>query len=138
MIYLKKSEYYAILKQAKDEFDHECCGFLAGRKKDENIYIDKVFPMRNIDNSSEHFSMEPEEQFEKIKAIRSLGMQMLGNYHSHPYSPSRPSEEDKRLSFDPNVIYSILSLQNKEEPVLNMFKVIKNENYVEKLQYEIV
>ncbi|PJI08279.1 MULTISPECIES: M67 family metallopeptidase [Clostridium] len=138
MIYLKKSEYCAIIKQAKDEFDHECCGFLAGTKKNGNIYIDKVFPMKNTDNSSEHFSMEPKEQFEKIKSIRSFGMEMLGNYHSHPYSPSRPSEEDKRLSFDPNVIYSILSLQNKEVPVLNMFKVIKNENYVEKLQYEIV
>ena len=138
MIYLKQSEYYAILKQAKGEFDHECCGFLAGTKKNGNIYIDKVFPMKNTDNSSEHFSMEPKEQFKKIKIIRSLGMEMLGNYHSHPYSPSRPSEEDKRLSFDPNVIYSILSLQNKEAPVFNMFKVIKNENYVEKLQYEIV
>ena len=137
MISLKESEYYVILKQAKDEFDHECCGFLAGTKKSGNIYIDKVFPMKNTDNSSEHFSMEPKEQFEKIKIIRSLGMEMLGNYHSHPYSPSRPSEEDKRLSFDPNVIYSILSLQNKEVPVLDMFKVIKNEKYVEKLKYEI-
>lgn len=38
MIYLKESEYYVILKQAKDEFDHECCGFLAGTKKTE-IFI---------------------------------------------------------------------------------------------------
>lgn len=133
---MKRLEYDLILKQAKEEYDNECCGFLAGVKKGEDIYINKMYSLTNIDNSSEHFSMDPKEQFEKIRLIRKEKMELLGNYHSHPHSPSRPSEEDKRLAFDPRVIYSILSLQDIEKPVFNMFKINKND--VEKLDYEII
>lgn len=136
MIYLKKSEYSVILQQARREYDNECCGFLAGVKKDGDVYINKAYALVNVDNSSEHFSMNPKEQFEKVKLIRKENMELVGNYHSHPHSPSRPSEEDKRLAFDPNIIYAILSLQNEEKPVFNLFKI--NKNNVEKLEYEII
>lgn len=136
MIYLKKSEYNAILCQARKEYDNECCGFLAGIKTDEDIYINKIYALVNVDSSSEHFSMNPKEQFEKLKLIRKESMELLGNYHSHPHSPSRPSEEDKRLAFDSNIIYGIVSLENKEEPVFNLFKI--NKNNVEKCKYKII
>lgn len=48
--------------------------------------------------------------------------------HSHPESPSRPSEEDKRLAFDPNIEYLILSLMDAENPVLKAFGVDKEKN----------
>ena len=54
--------------------------------------------------------------------------QMIGNFHSHPESPSRPSEEDKRLAFDPNIEYLILSLMDAENPVLKAFGVDKEKN----------
>lgn len=136
MIYLKKLEYNGILQQARKEYDNECCGFLAGVREYGNIYINRVYALVNVDNSSEHFSMNPKEQFEKVKLIREENMELVGNYHSHPHSPSRPSEEDKRLAFDPNIIYAILSLQNKEKPVLNLFEINKND--VKKLEYEII
>lgn len=136
MIYLKSSENDLILKQAKKEYDKECCGFLAGVKKGEDIYIKKVYSLINVDNSSEHFSMNPKEQFEKIKLIREEKLELLGNYHSHPYSPARPSKEDKKFAFDPGMIYSILSLQDVEKPVFNMFKISKGD--VKKLDYEII
>ena len=47
----------------------------------------------------------------------------LGNWHSHPESPSRPSEEDKRLAYDSKASYMILSLVDRENPVLNSFKI---------------
>ena len=50
----------------------------------------------------------------------------MGNWHSHPASPSRPSEEDKRLAYDTKASYFILSL-NGGEPVLNSFQVSKEK-----------
>ncbi|AJA49590.1 putative metal-dependent protease PAD1/JAB1 superfamily [Clostridium pasteurianum DSM 525 = ATCC 6013] len=135
MIYIEKKEYEKIVEQAKKEFPNECCGFLAGNKDGEDLYIKTVYPLTNIDASSEHFSMDPKEQFKTVKIIRENKMELVGNYHSHPYTPSRPSEEDKRLAFDPKAIYGILSLE-KEEPVFNLFKVDKGN--VEKLKYEII
>ena len=55
--------------------------------------------------------------------MRSKGYVPLGNWHSHPESPSRPSEEDKRLAYDSKASYMILSLMNRAEPVLNSFKI---------------
>lgn len=134
MIHINPEEYEKIVEQAKREFPHECCGFLGGKKSGNDIFIQKVVPLTNIDHSSEHFSMDPREQFQALKWIRNFGLQLVGNYHSHPYTPSRPSEEDKRLAFDPVILYGILSLE--KDPVFNIFK-IDSEKKTEKLDYEM-
>ena len=54
--------------------------------------------------------------------MRAEGLVPLGNWHSHPVSPSRPSDEDKRLAFDSSASYLILSLMD-DEPVLNSFHI---------------
>jgi len=135
MIYIDSLELGKIIKQAKDEFPNECCGFLSGTKSGDNINIKKIYPLTNLDKSSEHFSMDPKEQFNTIKIIRGESMVFIGNYHSHPYTPSRPSEEDIRLAYDPNMIYGILSLE-KEEPVFNLFEI--NKLGVSKLEYKVI
>ena len=48
--------------------------------------------------------------------MRSHGWQLLGNFHSHPETPARPSEEDKRLVFDTSLSYLILSLAAENNP----------------------
>ena len=70
--------------------------------------------------------MNLKEQFAAIKDMRNNGLVMLGNFHSHPESPSRPSEEDKRLAYDKELSYFILSLMEIEKPVLKSFKIDKD------------
>ena len=55
--------------------------------------------------------------------MRANGLVPLGNWHSHPETPSRPSEEDKRLANDSRASYLILSLEKEDHPVLNAFHV---------------
>ena len=55
--------------------------------------------------------------------MRDEGLSPLGNWHSHPETPSRPSEEDKRLANDSRASYLILSLAEEDNPVLNAFHV---------------
>lgn len=135
MIYIDKLTIDKIINQAKEEFPNECCGFLSGTKSEGIINVKKSYPLTNLDKSSEHFSMDPKEQFNTIKIIRGHDMLFIGNYHSHPYTPSRPSEEDIRLAYDPKIIYGILSLE-KEEPVFNLFKI--NKDGVLKLEYKTI
>ena len=47
------------------------------------------------------------------------------DWHSHPASPSRPSQEDLRLANDPTIRYAILSLH--EGVHLNSFKIQNGE-----------
>lgn len=98
--------------------------------------IKKVYLLTNIDHSNEHFSLDPKEQLEAIKDMRKNGFVPLGNWHSHPESPSRPSEEDKRLAFDSKASYMILSLMDRENPVLNSFKITGDTAEKEELVIE--
>lgn len=123
MIKLKKSDYEKILSYAKKELPNEACGLIGGTIDGEDKIIKKVYLLTNIDHSNEHFSLDPREQLAAIKDMRAVGIAPLGNWHSHPESPSRPSEEDKRLAFDSKASYMILSLMDIENPVLNSFKI---------------
>ena len=123
MISLKKADYEKILAHAKSCVPEEACGLIAGTKDGEDKVVEKVYLLTNIDHSNEHFTLDPKEQLATIKDMRSKGYAPLGNWHSHPESPSRPSEEDKRLAYDSKASYMILSLMNRAEPVLNSFKI---------------
>lgn len=123
MIKLTKSDFKKILAHAVKELPDEACGLIAGTVEDGDKEIKKVYLLTNIDHSNEHFSLDPKEQLEAIKDMRKNGFVPLGNWHSHPESPSRPSEEDKRLAFDSKASYMILSLMDRENPVLNSFKI---------------
>ncbi len=118
-IIITESAYQSILAQAQKDAPIESCGYLLGT---DNDIATENFPMTNIDHSEEHFRFDPKEQFAAVKYARRKGLKIVGNWHSHPASPSRPSEEDKRLAYDPNIFYFILSLA-AEKPVLNAFRI---------------
>lgn len=122
-IKLAKADFDKILARAKAELPDEACGLIAGTVEDGVKIVKKVYLLTNTDHSNEHFSLDPKEQLAAVKDMRANGLQPLGNWHSHPESPSRPSEEDKRLAFDSKASYMILSLMERDNPVLNSFHV---------------
>ncbi len=133
---LKKSDYDKMLKHCKDGLPNESCGLLAGTVEGEVKTVTKIYLLTNIDASNEHFSMDPKEQFAALKDARANGVEIIGNFHSHPESPSRPSEEDKRLAYDPGIEYLILSLQEADHPVLKAFGIDKDKNVtIHEIQY---
>ena len=134
MFQLKKQDYDEILAHALTNLPNEACGMLGGQMGGEVKTVEKVYLLTNVDQSPEHFSLNPKEQFAVIKDIRSWNGVLLGNFHSHPASPSRPSEEDKRLAYDPEVSYLILSLQDTEHPVMKSFRIKRTEVFEEELQ----
>jgi proteasome lid subunit RPN8/RPN11 len=136
MIKLTKSDFKKILAHAVKELPDEACGLIAGTVEDGDKEIKRVYLLTNIDHSNEHFSLDPKEQLEAIKDMRKNGFVPLGNWHSHPESPSRPSEEDKRLAFDSKASYMILSLMDRENPVLNSFKITGDTAEKEELVIE--
>lgn len=123
MIKISKDDYNKILEHAESCLPEEACGLIAGKIDDGDKIISKVYLLTNIDHSNEHFSLDPKEQLAAVKDMRANGFVPLGNWHSHPESPSRPSEEDKRLAFDRKSSYLILSLMDRKNPVLNSFHI---------------
>lgn len=123
MLRIIKSDYQKMVDHAVKELPNEACGLIAGVLEDGIKSVKEVYLLTNADASREHFSMRPEEQLAAIKDMRAKGYELFGNWHSHPESPSRPSEEDKRLAHDPGADYLILSLQDRDAPVLNAFRI---------------
>ena len=123
-ITLAKADFDRIYEHALKERPDEACGLIAGNDlEDGTREIKKVYLLTNIDHTNEHFSIDPKEQLAAIRDMRAEGLKPLGNWHSHPESPSRPSEEDKRLANDSKASYLILSLMEEGNPVLNAFHV---------------
>ena len=121
-----------LIAQAQGEAPNESCGYLLGTITpsigggQEEALVTENYPMENIDHSSEHFSFAPRDQFAALRYAREKGLKILANWHSHPASPSRPSQEDLRLANDPTIRYAILSLLDGE-PKLNSFKILNGE-----------
>lgn len=118
-----------LFNHAKNGLPEEVCGYLAGLDKK----VTRQFKLTNVDHSNEHFSFDPAEQFQVVREVRKLGLEILANYHSHPETPARPSKEDIRLAFDPNISYVIVSLA-AELPDIKSFRLQNGEVEKEKIQ----
>lgn len=128
---IRQSVVNDIIVQAKNEFPNESCGYLLGN----NGIIEQNYKMTNNDHSPEHFSFIPQEQFAASRFARQHNLQIIANWHSHPSSPARPSQEDIKLAYDATIIYFIISLAS-EPPVINAFKIVNG--VVDKLNIEII
>ncbi|MGM9953581.1 MAG: M67 family metallopeptidase [Intestinibaculum porci] len=131
-VLLKKADYDKMVAHAKVHLPEEACGLIAGHDEDGVRVIEKVYLIENVDHTNEHFTITPKAQLEAIKNMRQNGLKPLGNWHSHPESPSRSSQEDIRLAYDSSASYLILSLMN-EEPVLHSFHVENGQSTKEDL-----
>jgi proteasome lid subunit RPN8/RPN11 len=131
-VLLKKADYDKMVAHAKANLPEEACGLIAGHDEDGVRVIEKVYLIENVDHTNEHFTITPKAQLEAIKNMRQNGLKPLGNWHSHPESPSRSLQEDIRLAYDSSASYLILSLMN-EEPVLHSFHVENGQSTKEDL-----
>ncbi len=102
-----------IVDHAKRDAPIEVCGYLAGK----GGVITRHYELTNVDQSEEHFSFDPKEQFATVKSARAEGLEIYAVYHSHPATPARPSQEDIRLAYDPNISYVIVSLAEGKQDV---------------------
>lgn len=125
--------YNELVEYAKEHLPEEACGLIAGDIDGDEKIIKKVYFLENIDNAEDHFSMNPQEQLSAVKDMRANGYKALGNWHSHPSSPSRPSVEDIRLAYDRKASYLILSFMTNA-PVINSFHIENGEYEKEDLR----
>ncbi len=123
---IPKVIFEQMIAQVKSEAPIEACGILAG----SDSRVEKLYKMTNADKRSDHFMMEPAQQFKVVKDIRAAGLEMLAIYHSHPATAARPSAEDIRLALTPDVTNVIVSLANGDHPAVKGF-LMENGSIIE-------
>ncbi|MDR1486778.1 MAG: M67 family metallopeptidase [Deltaproteobacteria bacterium] len=135
-IRLHHKAYEEIISHCKDCFPLEACGLIAGKIAPDGKTVVKAYPLKNMDSSQTHFTIDLREQLQAVLEMRKEGLTPLGNFHSHPETPSRPSEEDLRLSPDPKASYLIVSLA-QSEPIVKSFHIYSHEGRLTSSEEEI-
>jgi len=130
MIRIPKSIYDDIVEHAKKESPLECCGILGGR----GGTVGKVYELSNIEKSSDRFSIGPQEQLRVFEEMEKESMEMIAIYHSHPHTIPFPSETDVKMAFYPEVSSIIISLKERDNPVVKAFRIEKEAIRLEEIR----
>jgi proteasome lid subunit RPN8/RPN11 len=130
MLRIPKTIYQEMLDHAKREWPLECCGILGGRDKT----VQKSFELQNTEESPVLYSMSPRDQMKVFEEMEKESMKMVAIYHSHPKTIPFPSETDVKLTFYPDVSSVIISLKEKENPVMKAFQISKEAIYLEEIE----
>ncbi len=125
---IKQSIIDQLIQHAQADAPVEACGYLA----ETGEVVTTIIRLKNVDNSPEHFSFAPAEQFAAVRQMRATGQRLRAVYHSHPATPARPSQEDIRLANDPSLSYVIVSLAGPG-PDVKSFRIRDGQVEVEPL-----
>lgn len=102
-----------MVAHAREDLPNECCGMIGGRDGTAT----SVVRVANAAASPLRYEMDPQGQFDALKAIEGAGDELLGIYHSHTRSAAYPSQTDVNQAVAwPEQIYVIVSLEDSEQP----------------------
>jgi len=118
-----------IAEHGLKEFPNEACGLLAGADGRPA----KFLAMTNVDASPVSYRLDPKEQLQVFDRIEHQGWELLGIVHTHTHSEAYPSDTDTKQAFYPEASYMIMSLQDRDHPVLRAFRILEGEITEEEL-----
>lgn len=102
-----------MVAHAREDLPNECCGMIGGRDGEAT----RVVRIENAAASPLRYEMDPQGQFDGLKAIEEAGDELIGIYHSHTRSAAYPSQTDVNQAVAwPEQVYVIVSLENGDAP----------------------
>ena len=114
MISLEEQQADEIRRHGESEYPHECCGLLIGRLNETGSKrVAEVYPVSNAREEKAKHNRSlilPEEYMRGERYARGLGLEVVGNYHSHPDHPATPSQFDLDHAW-PTWSYIIVSVR---------------------------
>lgn len=111
---LSSSQKQILSDHAEKEKPNEACAILFGKKNKRKIYVEKIFLVKNIDQSPTSFTISAEQRLEADKIERESELKMVGIFHSHPTSIAYPSKTDKKfMDLNPEVWVIFSGISNE-------------------------
>lgn len=108
-----------IVAHARRDAPFEACGMIGGT----GDTAERVYPCGNPDASSLTYTIDPQEAFSVVRAMRDEGQEFIACYHSHPATEAYPSPTDRAKAAGPGFVYLIASLREPGKPVIRAFSV---------------
>ncbi|MGH8929631.1 MAG: Mov34/MPN/PAD-1 family protein [Egibacteraceae bacterium] len=119
---LDRATYDALIAHGSSDHPYEVCGFLAA----QNGRYARHYEIPNAARSMTYYSMDPKAMLRPIREIEDHGWD-LGIYHSHPHTEAFPSPTDVQLAHYPEAVYLIVSLQDRDQPVIRAFDIVEGK-----------
>ncbi len=155
MLAIPSSIIKNMIAHARELAPHECCGILSGTENTiaedyriTNILaalseqdltrfdgaklsdLQRLSPEERADIA---FQMDAREMAMAQRDIRSKSLDLLGFYHSHTFSPARPSQTDITIAMEfesyraklnfPEPFHLIISLEHTDQPVVRAYRI---------------
>ncbi len=109
---------------AVEEYPHECCGILLGRRQQISRTVDQVVRCVNVSEQPERsYSLDPERLIAVQRDARDLGLEIVGFYHSHPDHPPNASQRDLEEAFWDGCSYLIVEVDQGQIAAARSFEL---------------
>jgi proteasome lid subunit RPN8/RPN11 len=109
-----------MVAHAREDLPNECCGMIGGRDGEAT----RVMRVENAAASPLRYEMDPQGQYDALKAIEDASEDLVAIYHSHTRSAAYPSETDvNEAVMWPEQVYLIVSLENAEAPDVRAYSL---------------
>ena len=92
---------------------------------EQGVFRDRVSGVAAAGRRPVHYYMDPRDQLRVYNELDTLGLDVVGYYHSHTHTEARPSPTDVRLATDLFPIYVLVSLTH--EPNVRAWRIVKND-----------
>ena len=107
-----------MVAHAREDLPNECCGMIGGRDGEAT----RVVRVENAAESPLRYEMDPQGQYDALKAIEDAGEELIAIYHSHTRSAAYPSQTDvNEAVMWPEQAYVIVSLADEDAPDVKAF-----------------
>jgi len=144
-----------MIAHARELAPHECCGILSGKQETvvESYRITNILANMSEQELSRFegaklsdlkrlspeeradiaFQMDAREMAMAQRDIRSKELTLLGFYHSHTFSPARPSQTDITIAMEfenyrtklnlPEPLHLIVSIEQADTPDIRAYRI---------------
>jgi proteasome lid subunit RPN8/RPN11 len=119
MLAIDQDQFGALVAHARAEHPNEACALLAGR----DDAVERVYTLPNAEASPTFYVVEPRAQLRAMTEMDDLGLDLVGIFHSHVATEAYPSRTDVELAAYPDAAYLILSLADRDAPMLRAYRI---------------
>jgi len=103
-----------ITSHSKESHPVEACGVLIGTLAGDVRIVTEVWPAKNQLSSESSYEIDPETLFRAFSYAEQSKLEVVGFYHSHPFSSADASAIDKARANYPGLSYVIYSIPKNE------------------------
>ena len=128
MLRIEYADYEALRAHGEETYPNECCGVLLGKNVTGETaprlnHVHQIVRAGNTRTDSAHnrYNIAPQELVKIQRQARSLGLDIVGFYHSHPDHPAQWSPTDFAEAHWLGCSYVITSVEKGKAATTNSF-----------------